>query len=822
MAGLNTGVIQASYSVGAVSAGGHATGLGGLVGSNTFTFSGTTFTGTVTNSYWDMEASGQALSSAGTGSTTVAMTAPTDYSGIYSAWNLDLNGDGSADNLWNFGTARQYPGLNIGNRTHRPGAFFPCGENIELRPWHDIYADGVKYSHATRSTWAEGCQSRNMRNRHARYFTFTLTQQTQVRLEAEGVSPVNPRLFLRPGVSHIPLHNGSVYGNPLRSRIDEKLSPGTYTLEVTTDRPAGTGFQFELWAGTPRTLPVLTTPGTDVLVGNVAYSNFGQRDAVLMDHAQAFTTGAHPTGYTLTAAQIYFHSSTTGSPNSYSVKICRESSGRPSTSCLGTLTNPSSLVTGRPTSFTAPGDGIGLDPNTTYFVVWDVSSPGSANVPIRSTLSDAEDSDVAPGWSIADNAWERTYSATDWGAHARARQIVIGGYTNPCFEEIDRGETAVGLWISACSSTENPGSYARYYVYTPAADGSMTVTLTSPDAEEEVFLYEDGTLVAQHSSNVDSSCYPRCASVHQPVKAAKQYAIEVTTNNPGRTGRYLLALRGSSAAQLRDYDPAGAEVSPAGCRQTATVEGGPAGTRPNGWAWGQVVSSTLEWPCHSVEYAGHYARYFTFTVSSARQVAIELPPALKSRAHLYVRAGTKGSGDHLVHVPPWSSSSGELETHFATGTYTVEVVSRRIGDGGDFSLVIKEPPPKYTPAAHCVTDLGTIKPSSAKDRDGEWRSGSGCRSYRFGSGDAHYYRFTLTGPGRILLALDSEDANSYLALHEGASFSGSPMAENDDNQYEDSFIEARLGPGTYTVEATTNPYQSRRTGEYEFALRRRE
>ena len=151
------------------------------------------------------------------------------------------------------------------------------------------------------------------------------------------------------------------------------------------------------------------------------------------------------------------------------------------------------------------------------------------------------------------------------------------------------------------------------------------------------------------------------------------------------------------------------------------------------------------------------------------------------------------------------------------------MVSTTVGKGGDFTLVIKEPPPKYTPAAHCVTDLGTIKPSSAKDRDVEWRSGSGCGSYRFGSGDAHYYRFTLTERVRILLALDSEDANSYLILHEGRSFNkASLIAENDDNRYEDSFIEVTLGPGTYTVEATTNPYQSRRTGEYEFALRRRE
>ena len=39
------------------------------------------------------------------------MQAPTGYDGIYRNWNRDLNGDGAADDPWDFGTTAEYPAL---------------------------------------------------------------------------------------------------------------------------------------------------------------------------------------------------------------------------------------------------------------------------------------------------------------------------------------------------------------------------------------------------------------------------------------------------------------------------------------------------------------------------------------------------------------------------------------------------------------------------------------------------------------------------------------------------------------------------------------
>ena len=95
--GATTTIIN-SYSTGAVSSGG-----GGLIGSNNL--------GTTTASYWDTSTSGRATSVLGTGYATADLQAPTDYTGIYTAWNANIDGQAGNDDPWAFGTAYQYPVL---------------------------------------------------------------------------------------------------------------------------------------------------------------------------------------------------------------------------------------------------------------------------------------------------------------------------------------------------------------------------------------------------------------------------------------------------------------------------------------------------------------------------------------------------------------------------------------------------------------------------------------------------------------------------------------------------------------------------------------
>ncbi len=97
-----------SYSTGAVSG---TKNTGGLIGDSG---SGT---GAVTASYWDTQTSNQSSSSGGsgvTGQTTSGLQTPTGYSGIYAAWNANLDGQSGNDDPWDFGTSSQYPALKYG------------------------------------------------------------------------------------------------------------------------------------------------------------------------------------------------------------------------------------------------------------------------------------------------------------------------------------------------------------------------------------------------------------------------------------------------------------------------------------------------------------------------------------------------------------------------------------------------------------------------------------------------------------------------------------------------------------------------------------
>ena len=100
------GAVTASYAAGRVAATGVAFYIGGLVGYGEG--------GNIAASYWDTHASGQAVSYGGVGKTTVELQSPAGYTGIYAEWDLDLDGDGTGDEPWDFGNSRQYPALRHG------------------------------------------------------------------------------------------------------------------------------------------------------------------------------------------------------------------------------------------------------------------------------------------------------------------------------------------------------------------------------------------------------------------------------------------------------------------------------------------------------------------------------------------------------------------------------------------------------------------------------------------------------------------------------------------------------------------------------------
>jgi len=100
--GVNNGVVSNSYSTGSVTGMSY---VGGLVGSND--------EGTVFNSFWDIETSGQASSDGGTGKTTAEMKSIATFSGA--RWNIGAVANPDTRNrsyVWNIVDGVTYPFLS--------------------------------------------------------------------------------------------------------------------------------------------------------------------------------------------------------------------------------------------------------------------------------------------------------------------------------------------------------------------------------------------------------------------------------------------------------------------------------------------------------------------------------------------------------------------------------------------------------------------------------------------------------------------------------------------------------------------------------------
>ena len=157
------------------------------------------------------------------------------------------------------------------------------------------------------------------------------------------------------------------------------------------------------WPAVNRTLqaapPGLLVKNTGRQVSNQFPLSAGRREA------QGFTTGSNSaghTGYALTSVGLHVHVANqlkTVEP-AYTVSIwSSDSDGHPDTS-LGTLTNPGVLGTGI-NYFQASGAGIDLAAETTYLVVWDVTSTGDIEAELRYTALN-EDAGGATGWTVRD------------------------------------------------------------------------------------------------------------------------------------------------------------------------------------------------------------------------------------------------------------------------------------------------------------------------------------------------------------------------------------------------------------------------------------
>ena len=114
-------------------------------------------------------------------------------------------------------------------------------------------------------TWSSDCESENGYRTYARYYSFTLAEETRVRLTLTSTDDpaVDTFLFLLEGAGRtgsVITHNDDIGDGSRNSRIVRTLDAGTYTAEATTYLPATEGgFTLEV---TPRIAPATPSAPT--------------------------------------------------------------------------------------------------------------------------------------------------------------------------------------------------------------------------------------------------------------------------------------------------------------------------------------------------------------------------------------------------------------------------------------------------------------------------------------------------------------------------------------------------------------------------------
>ncbi len=185
-----------------------------------------------------------------------------------------------------------------------------------------------------------------------------------------------------------------------------------------------------------------TIAPSDLLVrntGQAAASDNNDLDVSYPRAAQAFTTGAHAAGYTLSSFGLQFHNiaDTATAGSELTVTLREDSSGDPAGSALCTLDDPATFSGSGLHTFTAPAANTcpRLAANTTYFIHVERANTDTDLISLDLTESNDEHSGGAAGWLLANNNQYYETSMTDWVDNAtRSLVVEVKGEENDEFE----------------------------------------------------------------------------------------------------------------------------------------------------------------------------------------------------------------------------------------------------------------------------------------------------------------------------------------------------------------------------------------------------
>jgi len=323
----------------------------------------------------------------------------------------------------------------------------------------------------------------------------------------------------------------------------------------------------------------------------------------------------------------------------------------------------------------------------------------------------------------------------------------------------------MGSWDSSCSSTNRPGAYAKFFTFTLVSAQAIVIDLESSQDDYLFLLSGTGQNGIKLDQDNDSGVGDNARISHN--LPAGTYTIEATTLTLATTGSFTVSLASSNStfAACSSYLEHNTNV-------------------PGTW--------TAD--CPSTHRTNSYAKYYTFTLSTAQNVTIDLTS--DKDAYLYLMSGTDKYGTPIASDNnSGSGTNSRIIRSLSAGSYTIEATTNLIATTGSFTVsvtVASEPP---APDCDYLIDVNT-------DVAGTWKAG--CLSTHRVGRYADFYTFTLLSSQDVTIDLKSSQ-NSYLFLLNGSGQSGTVIGENNNGGAgNNARISITLSAGTYTVEATTD------------------
>ena len=215
-------------------------------------------------------------------------------------------------------------------------------------------------------------------------------------------------------------------------------------------------------------------PDPIVLVSNAEVDASLESTNFANDHAQEFTTGHNPEGYTVTGVRLAFAlENPDGDPATFRVELWSLTGpGGSTVERLGTFENPETLTDPDASGsyFVAPEGGIKLQPRTNYLVLFDIIQQGSWSAFIRNVRSDHEDRSGEYRWSIYNTKRFRTQSQTGGGGTWQS-------WHNSLWLRVEGHEDRLALTASQFAAT---GQSEVVHVHQPRRSGSPCAGTPTP------------------------------------------------------------------------------------------------------------------------------------------------------------------------------------------------------------------------------------------------------------------------------------------------------------------------------------------------------